>query len=32
VALRATYDRDLPAYENDKLAWDNSPLKKSRFG
>jgi hypothetical protein len=24
AALRATYDRDLPAYENDKLAWDKA--------
>jgi hypothetical protein len=24
AALRATYDRDLPAYENDKLSWDKA--------
>ncbi len=24
AALRATYDRDLPAYENDKAAWDTA--------
>jgi len=24
AALRATYDYDLPAYENDKLAWDKA--------
>jgi hypothetical protein len=24
AALRAMYDRDLPAYENDKLAWDKA--------